>query len=88
MLILISLLFSLDRSTPIPRHPDDEDSFPVLCDRELHSLHRNVPALRRRDVDTATIKQHYYPEGKSKKKIPPKKKKRGRESTSFRNYPK
>ncbi|XP_060522678.1 monocarboxylate transporter 2-like [Cylas formicarius] len=52
-----------DRSTPIPRPPDDEDSFPVLCDRELHSLHRNIPALRRRDVDTATIKQHYYPEG-------------------------
>lgn len=58
------VLFSLsDRSTPIPRTPEDEDSFPVLCDRELHSLHRNVPALRRRDVDTATIKQHYYPEG-------------------------
>lgn len=45
------------------RPPDDEDSFPVICDRELHSLHRNIPALRRRDVDTATIKQHYYPEG-------------------------
>ncbi|XP_065158955.1 monocarboxylate transporter 2-like isoform X2 [Atheta coriaria] len=50
-------------ATPVLRPPDDEDSFPVLCDRELHSLHRNVPALRRRDVDTATIKQHYYPEG-------------------------
>ncbi|XP_063916201.1 monocarboxylate transporter 2-like isoform X2 [Zophobas morio] len=46
-----------------PRPPDDEDSFPVICERELHSLHRNIPALRRRDVDTATIKQHYYPEG-------------------------
>ncbi|XP_025837038.1 monocarboxylate transporter 2-like [Agrilus planipennis] len=52
-----------DRTTPISRLPEDEDSFPVLCDRELHSLHRNIPALRRRDVDTATIKQHYYPEG-------------------------
>ncbi|CAH1377000.1 unnamed protein product [Tenebrio molitor] len=52
-----------DRSTPLPRPPEDEDSFPVICDRELHSLHRNVPALRRRDVDTATIRQHYYPEG-------------------------
>ncbi|XP_017775060.1 PREDICTED: monocarboxylate transporter 2-like [Nicrophorus vespilloides] len=51
------------RNTPILRPHEDEDSFPVLCDRELHSLHRNVPALRRRDVDTATIKQHYYPEG-------------------------
>ncbi|XP_018574164.1 monocarboxylate transporter 2-like [Anoplophora glabripennis] len=52
-----------DRSTPIPRPPEEEDSFPVLHERELHSLHRNVPALRRRDMDTATIKQHYYPEG-------------------------
>nr|XP_022921215.1 monocarboxylate transporter 2-like [Onthophagus taurus] len=51
------------RTTPISRPHDDEDSFPVICDRELHSLHRNIPALRRRDMDTATIKQHYYPEG-------------------------
>jgi hypothetical protein len=29
----------------------------------MHSLHRHVPALRRRDVDTSTIRQHYYPEG-------------------------
>ncbi|XP_067011576.2 monocarboxylate transporter 4-like [Anabrus simplex] len=29
----------------------------------MYSLHRNVPALRRRDVDTTTIRQHYYPEG-------------------------
>ncbi|GJQ80010.1 hypothetical protein Trydic_g9483 [Trypoxylus dichotomus] len=55
----------LYRSTPVPivRPHEDEDSFPVICDRELHSLHRNVPALRRRDVDTAAIRQHYYPEG-------------------------
>ncbi|XP_066139576.1 monocarboxylate transporter 2-like isoform X1 [Euwallacea fornicatus] len=52
-----------DRSTPVPRPLEDEDSFPVICDRELHSLHRNIPALRRKDVDTNTIKQHYYPEG-------------------------
>ncbi|XP_057668640.1 monocarboxylate transporter 2-like [Diorhabda carinulata] len=52
-----------DRNTPVHRPPDDEDSFPVIHERELHSLHRNIPALRRRDVDTATIKQHYYPEG-------------------------
>ncbi|XP_074040042.1 monocarboxylate transporter 2 isoform X2 [Leptinotarsa decemlineata] len=52
-----------DRSTPVHRPPEDEDSFPVIHERELHSLHRNIPALRRRDVDTATIKQHYYPEG-------------------------
>ncbi|PNF28100.1 hypothetical protein B7P43_G12256 [Cryptotermes secundus] len=42
---------------------DDEESCPVICEREMHSLHRNVPALRRRDVDTSTIRQHYYPEG-------------------------
>ncbi|XP_049948306.1 monocarboxylate transporter 12-like [Schistocerca serialis cubense] len=29
----------------------------------MFSLHRNIPALRRRDVDTAAIRQHYYPEG-------------------------
>jgi hypothetical protein len=29
----------------------------------MHSLRRDVPALRRRDVDTSTIRQHYYPEG-------------------------
>lgn len=61
---LFEPMFLPDRSTPIHRPHEDEDSFPVLHDRELHSLHRNVPALRRRDVDTATIKQHYYPEGK------------------------
>lgn len=26
-------------------------------------MHRNVPALRRRDLDTAAIRSHYYPEG-------------------------
>ncbi|XP_050298344.1 monocarboxylate transporter 2-like [Anthonomus grandis grandis] len=52
-----------DRSTPLPRPLDDEDSFHVICDRELHSLHRNIPALRRRDMDITMIKQHYYPEG-------------------------
>ncbi|XP_066994725.2 monocarboxylate transporter 4 [Anabrus simplex] len=49
-----------------PRRPlqDDDDSCPVvLCERDMYSLHRNVPALRRRDVDTTTIRQHYYPEG-------------------------
>jgi hypothetical protein len=29
----------------------------------MHSLHRNVPALSRKDMDTSTIRQHYYPEG-------------------------
>ncbi|XP_069699986.1 monocarboxylate transporter 4 isoform X3 [Periplaneta americana] len=41
----------------------DEDSCPVICERDMHSLHRAVPALRRRDVDTSTIRAHYYPEG-------------------------
>lgn len=35
----------------------------MICDRDIHSLHRHIPALRRRDVDTSTIRQHYYPEG-------------------------
>ncbi|GLV34501.1 hypothetical protein CBL_09749 [Carabus blaptoides fortunei] len=54
-----------DRSTPLvdPQPEDDDSTCPVLLDREMHSLHRNVPALRRRDVDTAAIRQHYYPEG-------------------------
>ncbi|KAK6628062.1 hypothetical protein RUM44_010544 [Polyplax serrata] len=42
---------------------EDDDSCPVILDRDFHSLHRNVPALRRRDVDTTAIRQHYYPEG-------------------------
>jgi hypothetical protein len=29
----------------------------------MNSLHKTVPALRRHDVNTATIRQHYYPEG-------------------------
>ncbi|KAG5889107.1 hypothetical protein JTB14_003910 [Gonioctena quinquepunctata] len=60
---LLTYMCETDRSTPIHRPPEDEDSFPVIHERELHSLHRNIPALRRRDVDTAKIKQHYYPEG-------------------------
>ncbi|XP_031354318.1 monocarboxylate transporter 2-like isoform X2 [Photinus pyralis] len=52
-----------EKASPITRLPEDEDSFPMLYERELHSLHRSVPALRRRDVDTNAIKQHYYPEG-------------------------
>lgn len=37
---------------------DDEDSAcPALLEREFHSLHRNVPGLRRAGVDTNTIRQ-------------------------------
>uniref|UniRef100_A0A182WH17 Uncharacterized protein n=1 Tax=Anopheles minimus TaxID=112268 RepID=A0A182WH17_9DIPT len=40
---------------------DEEDSaYPALLERELHSLHRNVPALRRAGVDTTAIRQLSY----------------------------
>lgn len=63
--IFFFLLFAeLCRPTRFQRMPaEDEDSCPVILDRDFHSLHRNVPALRRRDVDTTAIRQHYYPEG-------------------------
>ncbi|XP_046406251.1 monocarboxylate transporter 12-like [Ischnura elegans] len=35
----------------------------ILNEREMNSLHKTVPALRRHDVKTSTIRQHYYPEG-------------------------
>ncbi|CAB3369791.1 Hypothetical predicted protein [Cloeon dipterum] len=40
-----------------------DDSIQVLNERDMNSLHKTVPALRRHDVNTATIRQHYYPEG-------------------------
>lgn len=71
--VLVNNLFYPDRCpTPIsaddgisPGQPDQDDdsTCPVLLANELRSLHRNVPALRRRDVDTAAIRQHFYPEG-------------------------
>lgn len=43
---------------------DEEDSIcPALLEREFHSLHRNVPGLRRAGVDTHAIRQHFYPDG-------------------------
>jgi len=37
---------------------DEEDSAcPALLEREFHSLHRNVPGLRRAGVDTNAIRQ-------------------------------
>ncbi|CAD7079779.1 unnamed protein product [Hermetia illucens] len=46
------------------RLTDEEDSAcPALLEREFHSLHRNVPALRRAGVDTNAIRQHFYPDG-------------------------
>lgn len=41
---------------------DEEDSAcPALLEREFHSLHRNVPGLRRAGVDTNAIRQVNQP---------------------------
>ncbi|XP_034242100.1 monocarboxylate transporter 11 [Thrips palmi] len=42
---------------------EDSESVAAICERDMHSLHRNVPALRRTDVDTSAIRHHYYPDG-------------------------
>ncbi|KAJ6645744.1 Monocarboxylate transporter 2 [Pseudolycoriella hygida] len=43
---------------------EEEDSAcPALLEREFHSLHRNVPGLRRAGVDANAIRQHFYPDG-------------------------
>lgn len=42
---------------------EEESSAGALRERELRSLHRTVPALRRRELDTRAIKHHFYPEG-------------------------
>lgn len=42
---------------------EEESSGGGLRERELRSLHRTVPALRRRELDTRAIKHHFYPEG-------------------------
>ncbi|XP_046969523.1 monocarboxylate transporter 3-like isoform X2 [Vanessa tameamea] len=42
---------------------EDESTGGALRERELRSLHRTVPALRRRELDTRAIKHHFYPEG-------------------------
>lgn len=40
------------------RQNDEEDSAcPALLEREFHSLHRNVPGLRRAGVDANAIRQ-------------------------------
>lgn len=58
-------IFLADTKTLTVPPVDDEDSFSALCDQELNFLHRNIPALRRRDVDAAAINQHFYPEGQN-----------------------
>ncbi|XP_013199339.1 monocarboxylate transporter 4 [Amyelois transitella] len=42
---------------------EEESTGGALRERELRSLHRTVPALRRRELDTRAIKHHFYPEG-------------------------
>lgn len=42
---------------------EEESVGGALRERELRSLHRTVPALRRRELDTRAIKHHFYPEG-------------------------
>ncbi|GBP85459.1 hypothetical protein EVAR_64757_1 [Eumeta japonica] len=42
---------------------EGEEESGALRERELRSLHRTVPALRRRELDTRAIKHHFYPEG-------------------------
>lgn len=42
---------------------EDSESVAAICERDMHSLHRNIPALRRTDVDTSAIRHHYYPDG-------------------------
>ncbi|XP_041982093.1 monocarboxylate transporter 4-like [Aricia agestis] len=42
---------------------EEDSTGGALRERELRSLHRTVPALRRRELDTRPIKHHYYPEG-------------------------
>lgn len=40
------------------RFYEEEDSAcPALLEREFHSIHRNVPGLRRAGVDTNAIRQ-------------------------------
>ncbi|XP_028041504.1 monocarboxylate transporter 4-like isoform X2 [Bombyx mandarina] len=42
---------------------EEESTGGALRERELRSLHRTIPALRRRELDTRAIKHHFYPEG-------------------------
>lgn len=36
---------------------EDDSAYPALLEREFHTLHRNVPGLRRTGVDTTAIRQ-------------------------------
>lgn len=39
------------------QNDDDDSACPALLEREFHSLHRNVPGLRRAGVDANAIRQ-------------------------------
>lgn len=40
-----------------------DDQLEVIPEREMNSFQKTIPALRRHDPKTSTIRQHYYPEG-------------------------
>ncbi|XP_069161299.1 monocarboxylate transporter 13 [Procambarus clarkii] len=39
------------------------DGLQVIAEREMNSFQKHMPGLKRHDVKTSTIRQHYYPEG-------------------------
>ncbi|KAF2350305.1 Major facilitator superfamily domain [Trinorchestia longiramus] len=46
--------------------PEDEDESRcggAVGERDMNSFQKTIPALRRHDPKTSTIRQHYYPEG-------------------------
>lgn len=36
---------------------EDDSAYPALLEREFHTLHRNMPGLRRSGLDTTAIRQ-------------------------------
>lgn len=61
LLLLFSVFHSIGFDSRGGRFYEEEDSAcPALLEREFHSLHRNVPGLRRAGVDTNAIRQVYY----------------------------
>ncbi len=52
-----SFILSLGYDTRGRQNDDDDSACPALLEREFHSLHRNVPGLRRAGVDANAIRQ-------------------------------
>ncbi|XP_047737026.1 uncharacterized protein LOC108671632 [Hyalella azteca] len=52
-----------DQDADEEEEEDEEDRSAVLGEREMNSFQKTIPALRRHDPKTSTIRQHYYPEG-------------------------